>query len=207
MMEFLIAVGLSVLFFASFAGIELLKRRFGFSPEYMRRFAHMISGCVVILEYLYLPPFWVLFLMIGGGVIFFIASKMNLLTAVNDVSRQTYGQYVLTLGYFCVYMLSLSDPSVFIPSILVITFADPLAGLVGTMMKAETPTILGSIVFFLVTFGILCQFGGVLKPLEGLDVSIYAVGAFEITLAERLTPLGFDNLVVPVATALYLLYF
>jgi dolichol kinase len=207
MMNFLIALGLSVLFFVSFAGIELLKRRFGFSPEYTRRLAHMVSGCVVILEYLYLPPFWVLFLMIGGGVIFFIASQMNLLTSVNDVSRQTYGQYVLTLGYFCVYILSFSDQTVFIPSILVITFADPLAGLVGTIMKADKPTILGSIVFFLVTFGILCQFGGVLKPLEGLDVSIYAVCAYVITLAERWTPLGFDNLIVPVATALLLLNF
>jgi dolichol kinase len=207
MADFLIAVAISLLFFASFAAIELIKRKFNVSPEIMRRFAHMSSGCVVLLEYIYLPQVWVLVLLIGGGTLFFIASRLNLLTSVNDVTRVTYGQYVLTLGYLGAYILSLTEPRVFIPSILIITFGDSLAGLTGTLLKATSRTFLGSVVFFTVTYLILWQFSQVFTGTGDYLFLLYFVIAGLLTIIERLTPLGFDNLTVPVAAALLLLSF
>lgn len=207
MNDFLIALGISLIFCASFAGIELIKRKFGISSEIMRRFAHMVSGCVVILEYIYLPSIWVVVLIIGGGLLFYIFSRLNLLTSVNDVERQTYGQYVLSLGYLCTYIVSVSNPRVFIPAILIITFADSLAGLVGTLLKSKIRTWAGSITFFLVALGILIGYGdGLTYPWNGM-LFITPVIALGLTIVERQTPLGFDNLTVPVAAALLLLTF
>lgn len=207
MTDFLIALGISLIFCVSFAGIELIKRKFGISPEIMRRFAHMVSGCVVLLEYIYLPPTWVVSLIIGGGILFYIFSRLNLLTSVNEVERQTYGQYVLSLGYLCTYIVSVSNPRVFIPAILIITFADSLAGLVGTLLKSKIRTWAGSITFFLVALGILIGYGdGLTYPWN--EMYFFAsVCAFILTLVERQTPLGFDNVTVPVAAALFLLTF
>ena len=207
MTDFLIALGISLIFCTSFAGIELIKRMFGVSPEITRRFAHMISGCVVLLEYIYLPPTWFVSLIIGGGILFYIFSRLNLLTSVNDVERQTYGQYVLSLGYLCAYIVSVSNPKVFIPALLIITFADSLAGLVGTLLKSKIRTWAGSITFFLVALGILIGYGDSLtNPWNGM-IFIAPVIALGLTVVERQTPLGFDNVTVPVAAALLLLYF
>lgn len=207
MNDFLIALGISLIFCVSFAAIELIKRKFGISPEIMRRFAHMVSGCVVILEYIYLPSIWVVVLIIGGGLLFYIFSRLNLLTSVNDIERQTYGQYVLSLGYLCTYIVSVSNPRVFIPAILIITFADSLAGLVGTLLKSKIRTWTGSITFFLVALGILIGYGdGLTYPSNGM-LFITPVIALGLTIVERQTPLGFDNLTVPVAAALLLLTF
>jgi dolichol kinase len=167
----------------------------------------MVSGSVVILEYIYLPPMWVVLLIIGGGILFYIFSRLNLLTSVNDVERQTYGQYVLSLGYLCTYIVSVSNPRVFIPAILIITFADSLAGLVGTLLKSKIRTWAGSITFFLVALGILIGYGdGLTYPWQGMYFFAPAI-ALGLTVLERKTPLGFDNLTVPVAAALFLLTF
>lgn len=207
MTDFLIALGISLIFCVSFTAIELIKRKFGISPEIMRRFAHMVSGCVVLLEYIYLPSIWVVVLIIGGGLLFYIFSRLNLLTSVNDVERQTYGQYVLSVGYLCTFIVSVSNPRVFIPAILIITFADSLAGLVGTLLKSKIRTWAGSIIFFLVALGILIGYGdGLTYPWNGM-LFITPVIALGLTVVERQTPLGFDNLTVPVAAALLLLNF
>ncbi len=207
MIDFLIALGISLIFCAGFAAIELIKRVFGVSPEIMRRFAHIVSGCVVILEYLYLPAIWVVLLIIGGGILFYIFSRLDLLTSVNDVERQTYGQYVLSLGYLCTYVVSLSNPKVFIPAILIITLADSLAGLVGTLLKSKIRTWAGTITFFLVALGILVAYGdGLTYPWQGMYFFAPCI-AVGLTFVERITPLGFDNLTVPVAGAILLLAF
>jgi dolichol kinase len=113
----------------------------------------------------------------------------------------------LSLGYLCTYIVSVSNPRVFIPAILVITFADSLAGLVGTLLKSKIRTWAGSITFFLVALGILIGYGdGLTYPWQGMYFFAPAI-ALGLTVLERKTPLGFDNLTVPVTAALFLLNF
>lgn len=207
MTDFLIACLLSALFVFLFATIEILKRRFKLSPEITRRFAHIASGCVVLLEYYYLPSFWILFLMIGGGILFFIASRFQLLSSINNVSRKTYGQYVLTAGYVLSYLISLNKPEVFVPSLLIVTFADSMAGLVGSLRKSPTRTTLGSLVFFSITLVTILIF--TLQNSADLTHAIVFTLLYSLALTtiEKYTPLGFDNLTVPTAAALLLLTF
>lgn len=191
---------MAVLFGAVFGAIETVKRRFGISSEVMRRVAHVASGLLVWLDYILLPPLVFVLLVGGGWFVFFTVSKLNLLTSVNDVARRTYGQYVLTAGYLGSYGISLWEPAVFVPSILIITFADSFAGLAGTLLKSSHKTWIGSSVFFAVSLAILLVTGIV-------PIGASVVVALSLTVIERFTPLGMDNVTVPVAAALLLVAF
>lgn len=196
--EFVIILAMALLFGVVFAGIEIVKRRWNISPEIMRRVAHISSGLLVLLDYVLLSPILFLALVGGGWFVFFAVSKLKLLTAVNDIERRTYGQYVLTGGYLGAYGISQFDPAVFVPSVLIVTFADSFAGLVGTLVKSPRRTLLGSLVFFVIALGLLLATGAASIPVA---VGIAAL----LTLIERVSPLGFDNLTIPIAAALFLL--
>lgn len=196
----LLASAFALLFVVVFGAIELIKRKFGASPEVMRRIAHMASGFLLILDYVYLPQAVFVALVAAGGITFYVLSRFKLLTSVNEVSRRTVGQYVLTLGYLAAYFISLSDLSVFIPTVLIVSLADSLAGLAGTIAKSQTKTTFGSLVFFAVALILLLATGSV-TVLPALVI------AAALAIVERITPLGFDNVTVPIASALLLLAF
>ena len=196
----LLATGFSLLFGLVFGSIELIKRKLGVPAEIMRRVAHIASGFLLILDYLYLPPVVFVVLVASGGVTFFVLSRLKLLTAVNAVARRTIGQYLLTYGYLAAYFCSLPDLTVFIPSVLIVTFADSLAGLTGTLLKSPRKTWVGSSVFFVVALAlILATAAAPIWPAMAI--------AGALAVVERFSPLGFDNLTVPVASALLLLAF
>jgi phytol kinase len=196
--EFVIVLAMALLFGVVFAGIEIIKRRWKISPEIMRRVAHIASGLLVLLDYVLLSPVLFVALVGGGWFVFFAASKLKLLTAVNDVARRTYGQYVLTAGYLGAFGISQFEPAVFVPSVLIVTFADSFAGLVGTLVRSPRRTMLGSLVFFVIALGLLIATSA--APV------LVAIGiAATLTLIERVSPLGLDNVTIPVAAALLLL--
>lgn len=190
---------LSLLFGGVFAAIEFSKRKFNFPTEVMRRVAHICSGLLVIIDYLVLPAIPFVIMITSGGVLFFILSRLNLLSSINNVQRRTYGQYVLTVGYLGAYLLSLNKPEIFIPSVLILSFADALAGLYGTLTKATSRTVLGSVLFMVSTLVILLSTGTQILPAIAI--------AAPLTLVERVTPLGFDNVTVPLTASLLLLAF
>jgi dolichol kinase len=192
-------IELSLLFGAVFAAIEVSKRKFNLPTEIMRRVAHISSGLLVIIDYLVLPAIPFVVMITSGGVLFLVLSRLNLFSSINNVQRHTFGQYVLTFGYLSAYLISLNKPEIFIPTVLILSFADALAGLYGTLTKAKNRTVLGSVVFFIISLVILLSTGTQLLPA--------LVIATSVTLVERVTPLGFDNVTVPLATALLLLAF
>lgn len=195
--ELMTVVAMALLFGAVFSGIEFAKRRFGLSAEITRRVAHVAAGLLVLLDYALLSPVLFVTLVGGGWFLFFAASRLKLLTAVNDVARRTYGQYVLTAGYLGAFGISQFKPAVFVPSVLIVTFADSLAGLVGTLVKSPRRTVAGSVVFCVTALVILLATNA--APLH------VAIGiAASLTVVERFTPLGLDNVTIPVVAALLL---
>ena len=195
-----LSVAYTALFAVVFGAIEFVKRRFGAPTEVMRRVAHMASGLLLILDFYTLSPTVFVVLITGGGVLFYVLSQRKIFTSVNDVARRSVGQYVLTVGYLAAYGIAQFDMSVFIPSVLIITFADSLAGLYGTLIGAERRTIVGSAIFFAVALLVLVGAAGV-AVLPAIAM------AAALTLVERFTPLGFDNVSIPLVSALLLLAF
>jgi len=197
--ELITYINCALLFLVVFGLIEYIKRKFGAQTEIMRRVAHISAGLMVVLYHTLLSPLLFGILVTSGGIVFYILSKFNLLTSINNVTRHTYGQYVLTLGYLAAFLISLNKPDTFVPTILILTFADALAGLYGTIVKANSRTITGSILFFVIASAVLLATGTAILPALAI--------AFALTIVERVTPLGLDNLSIPVASALLLLAF
>jgi phytol kinase len=190
----------SALFFGVFGLIEWAKRRFDLSPEYTRRVAHIVSGLLTILNYTFLSPIAFVAMVVAGGVAIVLTRMLKIGTAVHDVERRTYGDALLAFGYLSAYALSFPDGGVFITAVLIITFADAFAGLTGNLLKSTSKTRAGSAVFFVTTLVIL-QITCELPVAPAIGVALILTGI------ERVSPLGLDNVTVPIATSLLLLSF
>lgn len=190
------AIGLSALFFVIFGGLEWGTRRYGWSPDYTRRFAHIVSGLLVLLDYALLSPIVLVTLVAGSTIMIAISQRFRFSRAIHYVSRRTYGEVFLSVGFLAAFAVD-SDPDVFIPSVLIITFADSLAGITTDMLRRTSQTIAGSLVFFVATVFIL-------TTTTALPPLFIAGAALALTTVERLSPWGSDNLTVPLTAAVLL---
>lgn len=199
MNEFFIALALIALFLSVFISLEFAKRNLNWSPELTRRLAHIGSGLCGLLDYLLVSETTFLILMLLGIPFILISYRRNIFSSVHNVKRKTYGEIFLAVGVVVAYLVSLAKPEVFIPSLMIITFADSLAGLVSDFYKQPRKMLRGSVMFFAVTLTILLIFG---YPLGGA-VAV----ALVLTAIEKFSPLGSDNLTVPTVSAALLLLF
>jgi dolichol kinase len=193
-----LALALSTGYLLVMVALEAAKRKFGFSPEITRRFVHIWSGLYTILDFMLLPSFWFLILIAIslGGIA--LSQWFGWLTSVHKVKRRTFGEVFLPMGSLATWAISQGDPKVFIPSLLIMTFADSLAGITSDLLKQPRKIWRGSVVFFAVTAIIL----GLGTQLDLLRAFIMAAA---LTAVERFSPLGSDNATVPVGAALFLL--
>jgi dolichol kinase len=193
-------IAFCALFLATFGGIQFAQTRFGLPAEYTRRFAHVVSGLLTLLNHAFLSPTAFVVMVLGGGAAILTTRLLGIGAAVHDVERRTYGDSVLAIGYLAAYAISALHPAVFIPAVLVITLADPFAGLTGNLLKSPTKTWFGTGVFAVVTLVVLLT-SSAAPPLAAASIAVV------LALVERFSMLGFDNLTVPVATAVLLLAF
>ncbi len=187
---------LSLMFLIFMATVELLKRKFNLSAEITRRVIHIGSGFSALLDYLLVPGWPMVFLISSSIVIIVLSYRKKFFSSVHNVKRPTFGEIYLPLGVLGAYFISLLEPAAFIPALLITTLADSFAGLVSDFFKQPRKMWRGSLVFFLVTTAILFA-----TPLSWPLVLLVAIA---LTLIERYSPLGSDNLTVPAAAALLL---
>lgn len=188
------ALGFGFLIFVTL--VEIAKRKLGWSSELTRRLVHIGAGMSALLDYLFVPGWLFLILSLGGGLIFAVSFRVNLITSVHSVTRRTYGELWLTAGVVGAYLISLAKPDIFIPSLLTVTFADSAAGLVSDLFKQPRKMWRGSIVFFAISFCIFLSSQGLL---------LAATKALIVTAVERYSPLGSDNVTVTISAAALLL--
>lgn len=188
-------LAMSALFLGFIGAVELVKRKFSISSEITRRVVHIGAGLCTIIDFYYVPgwPFVVL-ITTSIGIICYSYLK-NFFTSVHNVTRHTYGEIFLPFGSLSAYFISLNEPTAFLPALLIMTFADSLAGLTSDFLKQPRKIWRGSLVFFVVALVILL-FSTKFDP-------IFAIGiALVVSAVERYSPKGSDNLTVPAASAL-----
>lgn len=177
--------------------LELLVRRMRLSSELSRRVAHIGAGlfAIYLAANVGFVTILVCALLLMG--LMTISYLKGLFSSVHSVERHTYGELYLPLGIFGAYLLASQSTQLFVTAILITTFADVAAGLVSDIRQLKRPTKIGSAVFFVVTV-IILQVMGFLTP-SGLGA------AFVLTVCERISKHGSDNLTVPVAAVVVLL--
>ena len=137
----------------------------------------------------------------------FLASMFD---RYEDVSRWTVGQFLYPLSLMLV-VLFYDDLLIYSFAVLVLALADGFAAVIGKLFGIKkffvpggSKSLIGSATFFLVTFTLMCMFmiietdAGVLALLPA-----FAFAAV-LTFTEAMIAGGFDNLAIPLLTAVLL---
>lgn len=174
--------------------LEILARRYKLSSEWVRRISHIFAALFTIYFSFHLESFFLLTTLAIFSVVMLTSRVLKIFNHIHAVSRTTIGEELLPIGFIAAYLISSGKIEIFVPSILVIGFADPITGIV---MQKWGKHSLGILTFVIVTIPILLLF---------TNASLIATIVITLCVAviERISPYGTDNLSIPTATALLL---
>ncbi len=176
--------------------------------ELSRKIIHIGSGPV-------LPLAWILNISANiaipvASIItlgLFINHRLRLLPAMEDINRQSYGTiaYGVSITFLLIFLWPENAAAVS-AGVLVMSFGDGLAGLLGPKWKSPdwhvfgqrksvTGTVTMGLIAFLVLFLISMISGITIHPLLLIVMALIAV------FLEQIGPWGIDNLTVPIGVA------
>lgn len=182
-------------------------------PELSRKMLHVAMGLIVCpLPWLFQRP--------GAGVAL-CAIYVGLLIArrhlaaldnhvgpvIDGVGRKSVGEFMFPIAVAVVLVLAGGDRTAYLAPVLILTFADAAAAVVGRrygMCRYATPggckSLEGSLAFAAVAFActhLTLLLVGTTGRVESVLLAI--IVALALTVVEALTLGGWDNLLVPVA--------
>ena len=170
---------------------------------------HIGTGPIVVLAWWRaIPASIAVTVALTVTVITAVNHRLQLLPAVEDIDRNSYGTVAYGLAISLLLLLFWPDQAVAVcAGVLVMAFADGLAGLVGRGMTSPSWTVwqqqksvAGTVTMGLVTALVLLLLVLIsqspLRPLRLIAVCALAVGL------EQLGRWGIDNLSVPMAVGL-----
>ena len=177
--------------------------------ELSRKIVHIGTGPIVVLAWwLSIPASIAVPVALTVTVITAVNRRLQLLPAVEDIDRNSYGTVAYGLAISLLLILFWPHQAVAVcAGVLVMAFADGLAGLIGRGMTSPSWTVwqqrksvAGTLTMGLVTALVLLLLVLIsespLHPLRLIAVCALAVGL------EQLGRWGIDNLSVPMAVGL-----
>ena len=207
MLSSLLIIGIWMLLVLSAALI--CRKRWPEQRELSRKIVHIGTGPVVVLAWwLSIPASIAVPVAFAVTVITAINHRIQLLPAVEDVDRNSYGTVAYGLAISLLLLLFWPEQAVAVcAGVLVMAFADGLAGLVGRGVSSPSWTVwhqrkslAGTVTMGLVTALVLLLLVLIsqspLHPLRLIAVCALAVGL------EQWGRWGIDNLTVPMAVGL-----
>ena len=196
---------------------ELVRKRLDWSPEINRKIIHVFVGTIILFcPFVFTSKIPLQVLAIIFIVVNFVTLITGKLPGIHSIKRKSYGTVFFPISVLILVTFWWDRPASFIIPILLMTYADTLAAVIGERSKTseiyigwrDEKTIQGSIVMFLVStvlvgFGIslITQLvGGIAPELKTIIPLSIFVGAIATT-AEGISFKGSDNLTVPISTA------
>lgn len=206
-------------YLALFAVGEGLYHLFKVKAEVTRKLVHTGTGLLALLFPLLLGShWWVLLLCTAFALILLCSVRFNRLQSINAIDRRSAGSLAYPAAvYICYLSYQYHGHQLihyYLP-ILVLAISDPLAALCGRKwpwapyrIGRSPKTVLGSLVFFgsaLLVAILSWQYLYGTGLLAG-NLPAFAAIALLATVAEAVSPNGYDNLSVPFAVILGLLF-
>ncbi len=190
---------------------EGVRRFTSANPEITRKIVHIGSGQVILLAWWLQTPTW---MGIAASVLFSLVALLSyrypILPGINGVGRHSLGTffYATSIGLLTAAFWPMNLPQYAALGILVMTWGDGLAALVGQNFGRHPYKIVGSpkswegsatmlLVSFTVSLPILGFTAGFTASI-GLIAALVALAA---TILETLSFYGLDNLTVPLGSA------
>lgn len=203
-----VAVWLGIVGFTA----EWLHRSQAANPEVVRKVVHIGVGNVILFAWWMHTPAWV---GIGASVLFsaiaFLSYRLPILPSINGVGRQSLGTffYAVSIGILVGYFWPLQQPHYTVIGILVMTWGDGLAAVIGQkfgrhpyvlwgMKKSWEGSFTMAGVSFVVTSLILLGVQGAIWQTWVVALGVAAIA----TALEAFSKFGIDNLTVPIVSAL-----
>jgi phytol kinase len=179
--------------------------------EFVRKIVHIGTGQVILLAWWMPLPAWVgIVSSIVMSLVSILSYHYPLLPSIHNIGRKTWGTcfYAISIGLLIALFWPIGQPQYAVLGILVMTWGDGLAGLIGKQFGRHPYKLWGSqkswegsvtmaIVSAIVTLAILLPLGGSPERVwpTALIVGLSAAGL------ETWGKLGIDNLTVPIGSA------
>ena len=187
---------------------EIWWRRKKKHSELSRKLIHILVGSFVAFWPYIMSVNSIRIISVLFMIVVFSSMKFNIFKSIHTVKRDSLGEIYFAIS---VGLITFINPShlVYTIALLNMSLADGLAALVGTYygmnrkykVYGRTKTVLGSLTFFVVALVLILIFIDKTGHLFGLGYLALAAG---LTLIENISPMGMDNLLVPLVTALFL---
>lgn len=190
---------------------EMLHRRIAASSELPRKVVHIGAGNVILLAWWLQIPAWVgISASIIASIVALLSYYIPFLPGINSVGRKSLGTffYAVSIGILIAWFWPLQQFHYAAIGILVMTWGDGLAGLMGQrfgkhpyevwgMKKSWEGSVTMALVSYAVSFLILLAVQGNVWQTWLVSVAIALVA----TALEAFSKLGIDNLTVPLGSA------
>ncbi len=190
---------------------EGLNRLTDIDVELTRKIVHIGAGNVILLAWWFNLPAWVC---IGAAAIASLVALISyfipVLPSINSVGRKSLGTffYAISIGVLVAFFWHIDRPEYAAIGILVMTWGDGLAAIIGQRFGKHPYQVLGikkswegsltmAVVTFLVTSLILLSVVGNIWQTWIVSLSVAIVA----TSLEAFSKLGIDNLTVPIGSA------
>ena len=197
---------------------EYLWRKKILVGEAARKFIHILAGIWIAFWPYYLPFDGIFILSVMMLFMVVYSRYTDLFQAINGVERKTYGDIFYALGLVVCAILSRAD-WIFTVSVLLLSVADGVAAVTGSYLGTKNTyyvfgnkylrkSITGTVSYFV--FASLVMLLGFFLSGAGGHTSVgmpfatFIVVPLSATVLENITPLGFDNVVIPCMSALLL---
>nr|WP_199298042.1 diacylglycerol/polyprenol kinase family protein [Trichocoleus sp. FACHB-40] len=190
---------------------EGLHRYTSTDPERVRKVVHIGTGNVILLAWWLNIPAWVgITASILASSVALLSYKFPILPGINSVGRKSWGTfcYALSIGILVAWFWSINQPEYAALGILVMTWGDGLAALIGQkfgkhpyQFGGSKKSWEGSSTMFLVSYAVSSL---ILLGVHGNIWQSWAVPlavAIAATALEAFSWYGIDNLTVPVGSA------
>lgn len=190
---------------------EGVRRFTSANPEITRKIVHIGAGQVILLAWWLQTPTW---MGITASVLFSLVALLSyrypILPGINGVGRHSLGTffYAASIGLLTAAFWPMGLPQYAALGILVMTWGDGLAALVGQNFGRHRYKVLGStkswegsLTMLLMSFTVSLLILGFTTGFTASVLLIAALVALAATLLETLSFYGLDNLTVPLGSA------
>lgn len=190
---------------------ESLNRIIKTDSELTRKVVHIGSGNVILLAWwLDFPASLIIQASFVASVIAIISYFVPILPSINSVGRNSLGTlfYAMSIGILTAYFWDLQLPQYAAIGILVMSWGDGMAAVIGQkwgkhpyQLLGNTKSWEGSLTMALVSFIVTSLILGSTSGNISQNLIISLIVAIFATILEVLSKFGIDNLTVPLGSA------
>ena len=179
------------------------------NKEALRKIIHIGMGPLIpIAQYLQIDQNSALTFTGIISILIFLNYSYKFFPSIEDVDRKSFGTLFYCISLFIlIFFFWEKDPYALMAGFFIMTFGDGLAGLVGKNLKSKNwiffkqkKSLFGTATMFLTSLLVVCSLAYIQK--YNFNINLLMI-AFIATTLEQFSVIGIDNLLVPLASAIY----